>query len=50
VQLIYDCKAKSLIAPKTLDLSTTNDKIVAHESFEAWKIDPSKWHIASNYH
>jgi putative nucleotidyltransferase with HDIG domain len=43
VQIIYDTKNSCYIAPETVDLSTSADKIVSHESFEKWGIDPAKW-------
>lgn len=46
VQLIYDCDSKRYMTPETVDLSVTSDKIIAHESFETWQIDPAKWAVA----
>ena len=43
VELIYDVKKLCYIAPETVDLSASNDKIVSHESFEKWGIDQAKW-------
>jgi putative nucleotidyltransferase with HDIG domain len=43
VQLIFDVKTLSYIAPETIDLSASNDKIVSHELFEKWGIDQAKW-------
>jgi HD-GYP domain-containing protein (c-di-GMP phosphodiesterase class II) len=46
VQLIYDCKNKCPIPPQMVDLSTSTDKIISHESFEKWGIDQAKWATA----
>ena len=46
VQLIYDCKKLCHITPETIDLCTSNDKIISHESFEKWGIDQAKWATA----
>jgi putative nucleotidyltransferase with HDIG domain len=43
VQLFYDVKKLRYIEPETVDLSTSNDEIVSHESFEKWGIDQAKW-------
>ena len=43
VQLIYDCKKSIHIAPETVDLAASNDKIKSHESFEKWGIDQARW-------
>lgn len=43
VQLIYDCKEACHLEPETVDLSSSNDKIKSHESFEAWGINQAKW-------
>lgn len=47
VQLIYDCRNTCNIRPELVDLSTSNDKIKSHESFEKWGIDQAKWQVAS---
>lgn len=46
VQLIYDCKKMCSITPETVDLSSANDKIKSHESFELWKIDQAGCYAA----
>ena len=46
VQLIYDCNNKCPIPPRMLDLSTSDDKIISHESFEKWGIDQAVWATA----
>ena len=46
VQLIYDCKRLRHIAPETVDLSTSRDKIKSHESYDKWGIDQVKWATA----
>ena len=43
VLIIYDCKKECYIKPETVDLSISNDKIIAHESFEKWGINQAKW-------
>jgi HD-GYP domain-containing protein (c-di-GMP phosphodiesterase class II) len=43
VQLIYNCKDMCHIEPVTVDLSTSNDKIKSHESFDLWGIPQAKW-------
>lgn len=46
VQLIYDCKKMRPIPPVTMDISSSDDKIKSHESFEKWGIDQSRWAMA----
>jgi putative nucleotidyltransferase with HDIG domain len=46
VQLIYDCKKMCHIPPVTMDISSSDDKIKSHESFEKWGIDQGRWAMA----
>lgn len=48
VQLIYDCKKMCAIRPEMVDLSTSNDKIKSHESFEQWRIDQASWYATGS--
>lgn len=42
VKVMYHTKGHYL-QPETIDLRHSQDRIVGHESFEDWKIDPSQW-------
>lgn len=42
VKVIFHTKGHYL-TPEVVDLRHSQDRIVAHESFEAWKIDPAQW-------
>lgn len=44
VLVIYSCKQMSEIDPVVVDLSTSNDKIIGHESFEKWGINQARWY------
>ena len=43
VTIFYHAETKAYQTPETVDLSESSDKIVAHESFEAWGIDQASW-------
>jgi len=43
VKVFYHADKLCYIPPKTVDLSSAKDKIVAHESFEKWGIDQAAW-------
>ncbi|MDR2690026.1 MAG: HD-GYP domain-containing protein [Azoarcus sp.] len=43
VKIIFHTRGGHYLQPETLDLRRTQDRIVAHENFEHWKIDPEKW-------
>ncbi len=42
VKVIHDTRGHKL-APTLLDLRHSQDRIVAHEHFEDWKLDPARW-------
>lgn len=42
VKVIFHTKGHYL-SPEIADLRLSQDRIVAHESFEAWGIDPARW-------
>ncbi len=42
VKVIHDTRGHEL-APALLDLRHSQDRIVAHEHFEDWKLDPARW-------
>ena len=44
VEVIFDARKLSYVTPETIDLSTSGDKIVSHESFEKWGINQAKWY------
>ncbi|OGS83126.1 MAG: phosphodiesterase [Gallionellales bacterium GWA2_59_43] len=46
VQIIFDCKKSKHISPETVDLSSSEDRIKSHESFEKWGIDQARWATA----
>jgi putative nucleotidyltransferase with HDIG domain len=46
VRVIFDCARYCHINPEIIDLSIYDDKIMSHEAFETWGIDPSKWATA----
>ncbi|MFA6014618.1 MAG: HD-GYP domain-containing protein [Gallionellaceae bacterium] len=48
VLVIYSCKQKSEIDPFVVDLSTSNDKIIGHESFEKWGINQARWYLTNS--
>ena len=45
VRVIYHADNKRYLAPEVIDLSRPGcpDKIIGHEDFDAWKIDPKRW-------
>lgn len=43
VKIFYHAETLRYLAPEIIDLSTRQDKIVSHESFEKWGIDQAKW-------
>ena len=45
VRAFYNANKKHYIPPETVDLAQRGcrDKLVGHESFDAWGIDPGKW-------
>lgn len=43
VKIFYHAERQCYLDPETVDLSSSQDKIVAHESFEKWKIDQAQW-------
>lgn len=43
VNIFYHADKLCYLPPKTVDLSSAKDKIVAHESFEKWGIDQAVW-------
>jgi len=45
VRVIYHAENKRYLAPEVIDLSKPGcpDKIIGHEDFDAWKIDPKRW-------
>jgi HD-GYP domain-containing protein (c-di-GMP phosphodiesterase class II) len=49
VKVIYHAEKLHYIPPVEIDLAhpSSNDKIVSHESFEKWGIDPAKWLAAA---
>ncbi len=42
VKVIYDTRGHEL-TPELLDLRQSQDRILAHEHFEDWKLDPARW-------
>lgn len=42
VKLIFHTRGYYL-TPETVDLRHSQDRIVGHENFEAWSIDPARW-------
>lgn len=42
VKVMFHTKGHYL-TPEMVDLRRSQDRIAAHESFEAWKIDPAQW-------
>lgn len=42
VKVMFHTKGHYL-TPEVVDLRLSQDRIVGHESFEAWNIDPAKW-------
>lgn len=42
VKVIFHIRGHYL-TPETVDLRRSQDRIVGHEDFEAWKIDPARW-------
>lgn len=42
VKIMYHTKGHYL-TPETIDLRYSQDRIVSHESFEDWNIEPGKW-------
>jgi putative nucleotidyltransferase with HDIG domain len=45
VLVVYNAKGKHYLKPEALDLAAADcrDKVVGHEAFETWNIDPVKW-------
>lgn len=43
VCVIYHAGRQYYVEPKVLDLSRSQDRITAFESYEKWKIDPYRW-------
>lgn len=43
VLVIYDAKRRCYVTPQLLELHRSNDRIVEHEDFDAWGIDPARW-------
>jgi hypothetical protein len=43
VKIFFHAERQCYLDPKVIDLSTSEDKIVAHESFEKWGIDQARW-------
>ncbi|HEX8978911.1 MAG TPA: HD-GYP domain-containing protein [Parasulfuritortus sp.] len=45
VRAFYHAGKRHYLEPETIDLAQRNcqDKVIGHESFEAWNIDPLKW-------
>ncbi|HZX30371.1 MAG TPA: HD-GYP domain-containing protein [Rhodocyclaceae bacterium] len=43
VRVIYDVAAQHYVEPEIVDLAHSQDRVVAFESHEKWKIDPYRW-------
>jgi putative nucleotidyltransferase with HDIG domain len=43
VMIMFSTKSNTYIAPESLNLHNSYDKIVGYESCEKWGIDPQKW-------
>jgi putative nucleotidyltransferase with HDIG domain len=45
VRVIYNSQSRHYVEPELVDLSRplNQDSIVGHESFDAWRIDPTRW-------
>lgn len=45
VKVFYSAKNRGYLPPETMDLAkpSCQDRIVGHEAFDAWGIDPAKW-------
>ena len=43
VKIFFDADRQCYLNPSTVDLFASNDKIVAHESYDKWGIDQAAW-------
>jgi putative nucleotidyltransferase with HDIG domain len=43
VKVMYHAERRCYLPPEIVALAEANDKIVAHESFEAWNINQAEW-------
>jgi len=43
VQVIFHIGSQCYLPPETIDLARSQDRVVAHEDFAKWKIDPKPW-------
>ena len=46
VEVIYHAGERHYLEPYRLDLAKSQDRIVSHEDFQQWHIDPKTWRVA----
>ena len=43
VKVFFHAERRCYLEPEVIELARSNDKIVAHESFDKWNIDQAQW-------